>query len=162
MNATTTATAPISADRRLSGRVTVETLIDSLLDLPMDAEFIITMVEGKGFPVITETTHSLFILGGVGEVLRTSRTLRAEGPALLPNQLNGSKALLLRSSGTVRSLIKGLIGNDPEAVIDLEGHFYSDFSFRLYPAPKHIVQINPRDLVSVPNADWSSSELLGH
>jgi len=150
MNATATATAPISADRRLTGRVTVETLIDSLLDLPMDAEFIITMREGSGFHNPTETTHSLFITGGIGEVLRVSKTLRAQGPTLLPNQLNGSKALLLRSSGTVRSLIKGLIGNDPKAVIDLEGHFYSDFSFRLFPAP--VAQ----------ESTWNASELLGH
>lgn len=119
-----------------NGLVTVTDFLDGLLDLPMASKYLITMQEGKGFPVAIETRHELLIQSGEGfsskEILRTSATSREDFELNQLQEARSSK-LPIWERGTVRSLIHGLMGLNPDDLITIGGHFYSGFYFKTYP-----------------------------
>jgi hypothetical protein len=119
-----------------NGRVLVADLIDRLLDFPMDAEYLFSMQEGKGHPMMIEGYQELFIYGSGERIMRSSSTSRKASPALTSDQEYGARQVTgITDRGTIRSLIHALVGLDPKGTLDIKGHFYSGFSFKFYPAP---------------------------
>lgn len=143
--------ATTDAPQELQGRIQVKDLIDRLLDAPMDARIIMSMQESKSFPIDIEGYHILFLeqpnfapRNPNSSIWRSSHSSREDSLPITALQREKSVAISAVDHRTVRELIHKLSALDPEQLIDLGGHFYTDFVIRAYPIPSPFRELKMR------------------